>query len=194
MKILTAQQIREADRHTIENQPIMSIDLMERAAKAFVDWYTKIYSPNMKILTICGLGNNGGDGLAISRLLINKGYNVETFIIDYSEKKSPDFQQNLKKLYEISENSIHWINNPEHFPVINKGDRIIDALFGTGLNRPLEDLPAEIVNHINRSGGEITSVDIPSGLHTDKPSESETIVQAKYTVTFELPKVFLFTS
>ena len=155
MKILTAQQIREADRHTIDNQPIQRIDLMERAAKAFVDWYTVKYSPNNKIVTFCGLGNNGGDGLAISRLLTNRGYNVETFIVDYSENKSEDFQQNLKKLYEVSENSIHWINEVKHFPEINEDDLVIDALFGSGLNRNLEGLTGDIVTYINKSGGEV---------------------------------------
>ena len=98
MKILSVDQIRKLDAFTIENEPIASIDLMERASMAFVEWFVDRYDTDEKIAVFCGTGNNGGDGLAISRLLLTKGYNVEVFIIGNSENGSEDFKINLKRL------------------------------------------------------------------------------------------------
>ena len=148
MKLLTPQEIHEWDAYTIANEPISSIDLMERAAEACTDFIlqTDLYGKSFKIF--CGKGNNGGDGLAIARQLINKGNNVNTYIIEFGAVGTEDFQTNLQRLHEITTN-IHFIQSEKFFPEINSDDIIIDALYGSGLNRPLKDLSAALVEFIN---------------------------------------------
>ncbi len=106
MKILSASQIREADAFTIKHEPIKSIDLMERAAIKCADWITQRFDTSFSFKIICGLGNNGGDGLAIARLLKEKKYNVDVIILRYSDKVSPDFIENEKRLSGIQVSSI----------------------------------------------------------------------------------------
>ncbi len=100
LKLLTGKQTQEADIFTILNEPIRSSDLMERAAKAFTKVFIeKFIDRNKTIVVFCGKGNNGGDGLAIARLLIDEGYhNIQIFIADFSEKSSEDFEYNLERL------------------------------------------------------------------------------------------------
>src|SRR5210317_1136851 len=98
MKILPIDKVREADAYTIKNEPVDSIDLMERAAKACYKWMTKNFNSTDRIKIFCGLGNNGGDGLAIARLLAKKEYRVEVFVLRYSDKSSGDFDINLENL------------------------------------------------------------------------------------------------
>src|ERR1700712_920996 len=99
MKILSNQQIRELDAYTIANEPISSIDLMERAARGFTDWFVEKFNHSpKKIKILCGLGNNGGDGLAIARMLHPLGFDLEIFIVQYSDKRSEDFRANLERL------------------------------------------------------------------------------------------------
>src|ERR1017187_7329319 len=106
MKILTAEQIREADAYTIKHEPIASIDLMERAANACMIWLTSSFQVKTKVHVFCGLGNNGGDGLAIARLLAEKKHPVCVYIIRYSDKCSDDFKINEQRLKAIAEVSI----------------------------------------------------------------------------------------
>src|SRR6185369_12988513 len=113
MKILTAEEIRAADAQTILNEPIRSIDLMERAASACVGWIEKNIDRQKRISIFCGLGNNGGDGLAIARMLRLTGYEVQVYVVRYSKKNSADFELNEKRLQEIDARSIHQIKNPK---------------------------------------------------------------------------------
>ncbi len=188
MKILTAQQIHEWDAYTIANEPISSIDLMERAAEACVDYLlqTDLYGKSFKIF--CGKGNNGGDGLAIARQLINKGNYVSTYIIEFGAVGTNDFQINLQRLHELTTN-IHFIQSEEFFPEIGKDDIVIDALYGSGLNRPLKDLSAMLVEFINKSSSNIIAIDVPSGLFIDKSSHENSIIKANTTLTFQCLKL-----
>lgn len=194
MKILTAKQTRKLDKYTIENEPIASIDLMERASKVFRDWFCKQF-PKQDFLSIyifCGLGNNGGDGLAIARLLREQGYKVRISICRFSETGSEDFQKNLERLDNLPEIPVTNIQQDDPLPDLKAADVIIDAIFGSGLNRPVEGYWAELFKHFNQSDPPIAAVDIPSGLFADQPTGSTTI-QTDYTLTFELPKLaFLF--
>lgn len=195
MKLLTAQQIRDWDEFTILHEPLTSVDLMERAAAAFVSKMLKVLplgkdSGGVKIF--CGLGNNGGDGLAIARILSEKGIHVEVFIIEYSKHRSSDFKVNEKRLHERKTVLITSLNSKLKLPAIKESDIIIDALFGTGLNKPLEGLGLNIVQHINEHSTHTVAVDIPSGLPSDvfsiqQLNESD-IIHAKHTLTFQLPK------
>ena len=216
MKILTAEETRKADAYTIAHEPVKSIDLMERAAKACVSWLTSAVSPlsldnrakgegwerssgvGGEVRIFCGMGNNGGDGLAIARLLAAKKFKVEVYIIRYSDKCSPDFLINEKRLKKVKGVKIHNIASAAGFPLtINHQPLtiVVDCLFGSGLNKPVEGLAAEAVKLINRSGCPVVSIDIPSGLFADTHSLSKdaAIVRANHTLSFESPKLaFMF--
>lgn len=188
MKLLSPQQIHQWDAYTIANEPIASVDLMERAAEACTDFIlqTDLYGKAFKIF--CGKGNNGGDGLAIARQLINKGNNVSTYIIEFGAVGTEDFQTNLQRLHEITTN-IYFIQSENFFPEINNDDIVIDALYGSGLNRPLKDLSAALVEHINKSSGHTISIDVPSGMFIDKSSQGNAIIKANTTLTFQCLKL-----
>ncbi len=191
MKILSNQQIREADAYTIEHEPITSIDLMERASKAFVTWFTQYFTPKEIITVVCGTGNNGGDGLAISRLLSEKGFVVKTVILNEQAKRSQDFSLNLKRLSQISE--VNWINQSFDFTTdFLESTLLIDAIFGSGLSRAAEGLYAEIIEIINQSHCTVISVDIPSGMFTDSTSKSIPMIVADHVLTFQSPKLAFF--
>ena len=185
MKILSAQQIREADRHTIEKEPISSIDLMERASKAFVQAFMGYYSNKFSVSVFCGVGNNGGDGLAISRLLQNQGYEVDVYVIGEISSASPDFKVNFERLPD----SAIVLNDSVALPLFHEDTVIIDALFGSGLNRPLEGFVAKIVGSLNSVSNDIVSVDIASGLYSELPVNSNIIIQPALTISFQFPKL-----
>lgn len=199
MKILNIDQIRGADAFTIQHEPIVSLALMERAALACFNWITEKHGTHFIFKIICGLGNNGGDGLAIARLLAERKYSVEVFIINYSEKRSSDFITNLEKLKSVSQKyiSIEEFNTFESFQIsfISKKESIlIDALFGFGINKPIEGFPAQVVECINNFGSKIISIDVPSGLYCDDLNNpNDFIVKADYTLSFQFPKLsFMF--
>jgi len=183
MKILSANQIREADAYTIKNVPIASIDLMERAAKKWTALFLKDYPDKKQTKYIfCGPGNNGGDGLAIARLLIHEKHAVNVFIL-HSSQYSADFQLNLQRLKHYK-----CILSANDFPKLDKEDIVIDALYGSGLNKPINGLSAALINYLNEQESSIISVDIPSGLYTEKQSGMP-IIQAQKTYTFQFPKL-----
>ncbi len=180
MKILSVNQIRELDAHTIANEPIPSIDLMERASKAFCNWFTKQFDSSYRVLIYCGTGNNGGDGLAIARLLNEANYDVKVVIIGDAENGSTDFLTNKDRL---PPGLLNQDSNP------SKSDIVIDTIFGSGLTRPAEGIFAEAIQAINQSASIKVAVDIPSGLFADRHTDSENIVKADYTISFQLPKL-----
>ncbi len=186
MKILSVEQIRKLDEYTITHEPISSVELMERASKAFVDWFVERFDTREVIATFCGMGNNGGDGLAISRLLIDQGFSVNVFVVDNTNKASTDFTINLERLgvdYVVLDSE----------PDLSGTSLIIDAIFGSGLSRPIEGELAKVIGYINKSTAKVVSVDIPSGLFADQYTNSEHIIRADDTVTFQLPKLaFMF--
>lgn len=191
MQILNAQQIRAWDAYTIQHEPVSSIDLMERAASKCVDWIEKKQWQKKNFRIFCGKGNNGGDGLAIARLLFQLDYNVSVYILEFGKAGSQDFQTNLQRLHELSLTEIHFVQTKENFPSINSGEIVIDALFGSGLNKPLEGLTAELVDHINQSNALVVSIDMPSGLFIDQSSKGNKVVEADYTLTFQCYKLGL---
>lgn len=190
MKVLTASQIREADAYTIANEPIASIDLMERAAMQCTNWIVEHIASNKKFSVFCGVGNNGGDGLAIARQLKKRGYSVECYVVHFSSNFSSDFRININRLAE--ENiSVEFIEDADSFPSIQPKTIIIDALFGSGLNRAINGFTGEIVNHINQLPNDIISIDIPSGLFSEdnRSNRLNPIIRATHTLTFEAPKL-----
>lgn len=182
-------EIKDADEYTIIHEPIASIDLMERASSAFISNFIEHFPVSYKkIIILCGLGDNGGDGLAIARMLYTLGYEVNVLIINYASRQSANFQINIERL----KNKIHpvWINSISEIPDFQKKDLMIDAILGAGLSRPLEGLIKATVEKLNESKPEIVAVDIPTGLFADSlNAESDVIVKATHTITFQLPKL-----
>jgi len=191
MKIITAQQIKEVDAATILAEPIRSVDLMERAAMACVKRLVKLVSPNDKIIVLCGKGNNGGDGLAIARLLIDHGFKCTSLIVNHSPAFSPDAQINHERLTEKYPSKVLTIENTSTIVEQTNGYEIcIDALLGTGLNKAAEGLLAEVIEIINSRFKKIISIDVPSGLFCDGSSvNSKSIVRSTLTLSFQLPKL-----
>lgn len=190
MKILSVDQIRKADKYTIENEPVSSVDLMERAGKACVDFIKDIITKDHRVAVISGQGNNGGDGLVIARHLHNLGYKVRVFVIELNDKGSYDFEINLERLRKEKTVQIDIINKNPDGLLLNDVDIVIDALFGSGLARPVTGLPGEVIDHLNSSGSMVISVDSPSGLFADRYTDPNrgSIVEADITLSLELPK------
>lgn len=197
MKIFSVQQICEADKYTIEHEPIASVDLMERAANACVNWIIERFDKETVFKIVCGLGNNGADGLAIARLLTDRNYNVEIFIIRYSEKTSDDFKINLNRLTEFKRVRIIEINELNNNTLPwgeGRGGVFIDAILGSGLNKPVNGLIVDVINYINTQEVPVISIDVPSGLYCDELNNTDDfIVKADFTLTFQFPKLsFMF--
>lgn len=186
MRILNTKQIRELDAYTIQHEPVRSIDLMERASRAFTDWFTLRVDTAKKVAVVCGTGNNGGDGLAIARLLDDWGYSVKVWIVRGSVAESPDFKVNFGRLPErVLAREIKTEGDPL---LLDGCEVVVDAIFGSGLSRPAAGLYAYVIEVMNAAPALRISVDIPSGLMADTHS-SGTIVRAHYTISFQLPKL-----
>jgi hydroxyethylthiazole kinase-like uncharacterized protein yjeF len=185
VKILSAADIRAWDQYTIQHEPVASIDLMERAAHESVTWILQHYPAAPSFAVFCGKGNNGGDGLAIARMLRGRNYPVSVYILEFGHKGTDDFQTNLARLQQLASPGIHFIQSENNFHSIPREQVVIDALFGSGLNRALEDVTAKLVEHINHSGADIISIDIPSGLFTDRSSRGNMTIRANHTLSFQ---------
>ena len=186
MKVLSPQQIRDADAFTIKNEPIASIDLMERACKAFVSEFQKSINTDSPVWVVCGTGNNGGDGLGIARMLIEQGVQVEVWLSGYHENGSPDFKANLERLHTLQKTRDAATISTEKAP---KNLVVVDALFGSGLSRPLEGQAVELVAFLNGLDCQRVAVDIPSGLFCDKPQNGFPAFKAHLTISFQAPKL-----
>jgi len=191
--ILTADQIRATEQHTIETVPIASINLMENAATAFADVIETRYGDrNTGILICCGTGNNGGDGLAVARLLQARGYHaLAVWVIRFSDKEREEFATNLNRLHHTPVPITEFFPGDELPPITQ--EVIIDALLGAGLNKPLEGDWLRIANHINESRKHVIAVDIPTGLRADGiMPDAEQAIYAHDTVSFQRPKISFF--
>ncbi|WP_114820554.1 NAD(P)H-hydrate dehydratase [Chryseobacterium sp. KLBC 52] len=185
MKIFTAEQIRSWDQFTISQEPVSSIQLMERASMAVAHWISEHCKNHKKLAVFCGNGNNGGDGLAVARLLYLKGFDVDVFVSDSKRKFSEDASVNLKRLRDLSGISVRKLDPKEQYNFDDK-TIIIDALFGTGLSRPLEGEYKMLVEQLNSKRNIKLSIDIPSGLSADEMDDNDSgIFKADYTLTFQ---------
>jgi hydroxyethylthiazole kinase-like uncharacterized protein yjeF len=194
MKIFSKEQIYEGDRLTAIKQNIESTDLMERAGIQIFNWlHMRMQGAQVPIHVFCGIGNNGGDGLVISRHLITHGYNVFTYIVNYSDKRSKDFLINYDLIKQTTKNWPTLLNSQDDLPTIGVDDIIIDAVFGIGLNRPADTWVKNIFQHFKTSKAFTLSVDIPSGLYTDRmPEDEDGVVFANHTLSFQAPKLVFF--
>ena len=195
MKILTSSQLKELDKYTIAHEPIASIDLMERAAIALTNAIIRRWDKSFKMVVFAGPGNNGGDALAVARMLSQRGYHVEVFLFNTKGKLSEECQTNLERLKMCG--SVYFTEISTQFdpPELTESHVVIDGLFGSGLNKPLSGGFAAVVKYINASKAQVVAIDIPSGLMGEDNTYNirQNIVHADVTLSIQLPKLsFLF--
>ncbi|MEN9444010.1 MAG: hypothetical protein RIS47_900 [Bacteroidota bacterium] len=199
MKILEASKVREADEYTIMHTPIKSIALMEKAAWQVANWIIEQAYTSRKLVVFAGPGNNGGDGLALARMLADEEWNVTVYMLDSNSPRSENCQTNLLRLEGIDSVKLQILSSGNTLPEIADNVLVVDALFGSGLKRPLGGFAADLVAHINQSGAVVISVDLPSGLFAEDnfspfpdPLATKPIIAANYTLTFEFPFLSFF--
>ena len=196
MKIFTSAQIHELDHYTIEHEPIRSIDLMERAAKVLTRAITDTWSAEKPVVVFAGPGNNGGDGLAVARLLAEQGYQVSVYLFNINGKLSEDCAINRQRVID-SRKIKEFFEVRDEFdpPQLTASTLVVDGLFGSGLNKPLAGGFSSLVKYINQSPAEIVSIDVPSGLMTEDNTYNvrANIIKADVTLTLQQKKLaFLF--
>lgn len=194
MKIFTAEQLRAWDEYTIREEPISSEQLMERAAQRCFAWLVAQYPLQDHFTVCCGKGNNGGDGLAIARLLAHDGKTVVVHVLEFGFPGTPDFQLNLSRLHQYPQVDIRFVQQLDHLPAFLKDTLLIDALYGSGLNRGLDGLSAAFVECINQSGCTCISIDLPSGLLADRSSIAFSVVRATHTLCLQSYKLAMLLS
>ncbi|MFM2292427.1 MAG: hypothetical protein RIS29_2240 [Bacteroidota bacterium] len=191
MKIFSTKQIQLLDQYTIKNEPIASIDLMERAALAIKEQLVAQFPSNTEFLIFAGPGNNGGDALAVARLLLEQGHRTQCILIN-TGKLSSDCATNLQRLKALHPNAISEQTVQFEAPLFNSETIIVDGLLGSGLSRSLSGIYADTVNWINSTDCVVVTIDIPSGLDGDHIIENnpgQTIIKADYTYTLQFPKL-----
>lgn len=195
MKILTCNQAKEADQYTIEKEQIPSIELMERAAAQITGEICSRWDHSHNIVVFAGPGNNGGDAVAVARMLYERDYNVWLYLFNVTGHLSEDCIENVKRLGECGFPNYTEVTSSVNFRKFTPNDIIIDGLFGTGINKPLNKGFAMVVNMMNASGATIVSIDIPSGLMGEDNTFNvrQNIIQADLTLSIQLPKLaFLY--
>jgi NAD(P)H-hydrate epimerase len=189
MKIFTAAQIRACDAYTIHASNITSLQLMERAAGKCADWLAANLPKDTLFVVLCGSGNNGGDGLVITRLLHYKGFGVKAFVLRLGNSFSDDCRANLERLQRMDSNMVTIMEPDTYITDIPQHIVIIDAILGTGLSRPVEGWPAQFISHINQLPNRKVAIDIPSGLPADNiPSDDAVVLKAEDTLSFQFYK------
>lgn len=195
MKIFTSSSIKKLDAYTIEQEPIDSIDLMERAAQALTKAITERWDSETPVTVFAGPGNNGGDALAVARMMAEKGYTVEVFLFNTKGELSPDCQTNKELIEIMDEVKFNEICTQFVPPNLTARHLVIDGLFGSGLNKPLNGGFAAVVKYINSSPATVVAIDIPSGLMGEENTFNikNHIIRADVTLSLQLPKLaFLF--
>lgn len=189
MKIFSASQIKACDAYTIHAAGMQSIELMERAADACVSWITEFLPNEALFIVLCGPGNNGGDGLAITRLLHKKGYGAKAFLLKLTDELSPDCQKNLERLQNIDEELVDVLEEDMYVTDVPEHVYIIDAILGTGINRAVEGWVANFISHINELPNYKIAIDVPSGMPVDNiPDEEVEMIKADHTLSFQFYK------
>ena len=194
MKILTSTQFKEWDKYTIEHEPVSSVDLMERAAETITRELKRRWNTATRFIVFAGPGNNGGDALAVSRLLCQAGYKVQVFLFNTTGRLSNDCLANKKRLEQLTGVDFNEVSSQFAFPPTTSQEVILDGLFGTGLNKPLSGGYANLTQRINAAHATKVSIDIPSGLMGEDNSHNapQNIVHADLTLTIGLPKLAFF--
>lgn len=189
MKIFSASQIKACDAYTIRANNLTSIELVERAANACATFIQNNYSLDTPFVLLCGMGNNGADGLALARILKQSGYAIKVFLLQHSEEPSPENKANLNQLLRINASMVEYMPINSFLADLPAQAVIIDAILGTGLSRPLDTWLADFIQHLNHFPNRKIAIDIPSGMPSDTlPNEGAAMVSAQHTLSFQLYK------
>lgn len=194
MKIFPTASIKQLDAYTIGHEPISSIDLMERASQALAEAIAERWDADTPFTVFAGPGNNGGDALAVSRLLAEKGFSPEVYLFNTKGSLSPDCKTNRDRLKEAPGVVFHEITSEFVPPMLTAGHVVIDGLFGSGLNKALSGGFAAVAKYINASPATVVAIDIPSGLMGEDNSYNvqSNIIRADLTLSLQLPKLAFF--
>lgn len=194
MKVFSRKQLHEANQATMQKQEVTSTDLMERSGNQIYNWlHQRLQGAPVPIHVFCGIGNNGGGGMVVARLLIENGYRVKSYIVNYSTTRAKDFLINYDRVKNATKDWPLLMAADSEMLQIGSQDIIIDALFGTGLDRPLEGWVKKIVQHINALPCFKLSIDMPSGLSANSPLfDAEAVIKSGHVLTFEAPKLAFF--
>ncbi len=194
MKLFRTSEVHNIDAYTIEHEPIADIDLMERAAGKLYQWISAHFDKQRKVMVFTGPGNNGGDSLALARMLGEAGYEVVDYFLRFTDKISNSCRTNLERLEKTGKVPVTVVTREEELPDIPADVLVVDGIFGSGLARPLKGLPEKAVARINASGNEVVAIDVPSGLFGEDNRENDPskILRADYTLTFQFPKLAFF--
>ena len=194
MKVFSSEQLYQADKLTAEKEQISSSDLMERAGTLIFNWFHhRMQGAQVPIHIFCGIGNNGGDGLVVGRLLIERGYNVNMFVVNCSDKRSKNFLINYDRIKNVTKSWPLLMTSEKDFPKIAPEDIIIDAIFGIGLNRCPSGWVKSLIEYLNNQTAFKLAIDIPSGMYADKPlDDPDAVLVANHTLTFQTPKLSFF--
>ena len=198
MKIVSIAEMRELDRRAIQDYGIPGMILMEnaglRAADLIKKWCRKPFAKK-SIVIVCGRGNNGGDGFVIARHLLNHGFSVIVFVLGHREDITADPLTHWTILEKMA-CSLYFTGTSlpdEHFSQrINTCDFIVDAIFGTGLDRPIEDPTRAYISRMNHSHRPVIAIDTPSGLNCDTGEVWGIAVKARHTITMAVAKKGFF--
>lgn len=185
MKIFSTDQIREGDSFTIAHEPVCGLDLMERAGLACADWITCHGSREQPCEVFCGSGRNGADGLVTARILLQRGFRVRVHLVQTGREISPECRTNWERLQAAFHESCFRIRQETELPALPSQTLILDALFGTGLNRIPQGLAAACIHFLNGQGKPILSIDLPSGLYADRSSLGHEVVRSSVTLSLE---------
>jgi NAD(P)H-hydrate epimerase len=193
MKIFEAASVRQIDAYTIAHEPVASIDLMERAAVQLTGWYVDHYQIDRKVILFAGPGNNGGDALAMARLLAERQYKVECYLLD-AGKLADDCAQNRERLIRQKLALFMEVRSGDKLPPIGKQDVVVDGIFGSGLTRKVSGLPGHVIRYINENAATVIAIDIPSGLFGEDNAENDPglVIRARTTLTFQYPFLSFF--
>lgn len=194
MKLFKSAQIKDIDAYTIANEPIESIDLMERAAQVLAQWIMNFASEDERILIVSGVGNNGGDGIALTRLLLDNGYVAKAILLKFTNNLSTNTQINVKRLNQKYPDAYSEVSSSFSNDILNDCDIIVDAIFGSGLARPIEGFIAEVVSQLNNANKINISIDSPSGLFGEDNSDNNGVIfNATHTLSLQFPSIsFLY--
>lgn len=185
-KIISAVQMKKADKYSIESIPISSIELMENASQAFVNAIINDLDKDARISILCGCGNNGGDGFAVSRTLKSHGFKVSTYLVQFKEELSADCQINFDRL-----SSVEIVDGKTDFPDLSHVDVFIDAIFGYGFKGQIKGWVADLITHVNEYGKTTYAIDSPSGLESEGIAKGQ-VIRATKTISFQRPKLSFF--
>jgi NAD(P)H-hydrate epimerase len=193
MKIFEAARVREIDHYTIKNEPVASIDLMERAASRLAGWYVRHFQTDRKVVVIAGPGNNGGDALALARLLAERQYRVECYLLAFGNL-SDDCALNRDRLKDQGLVDLKELKDGDPLPDFGPKSVVVDGIFGSGLSRQVKGFPLEVIRHINNNAAMVIAIDIPSGLFGEDNSDNDdgAVIRADYTLTFQFPFLSFF--